>query len=62
MSQLLDMLGSRYPIIQGPIGSINSPELVAAISEAGGYGMLALGFMNDIEEVKKLLAENFKSL
>lgn len=57
MSQLLDMLGSRYPIIQGPIGSINSPELVAAISEAGGYGMLALGFMNDIEEVKKLLAE-----
>jgi enoyl-[acyl-carrier protein] reductase II len=57
MSQLLDMLGSKYPIIQGPIGSINSPELVAAISEAGGYGMLALGFMNDIEEVKRLLAE-----
>ncbi|HOP30198.1 MAG TPA: nitronate monooxygenase [Spirochaetota bacterium] len=57
MSQLLDMLGSKYPVIQGPIGSINSPELVAAISEAGGYGMLALGFMNDIEEVKRLLAE-----
>ncbi len=57
MSQLLDMLGSKYPIIQGPIGSINSPELVAAISEADGYGMLALGFMNDIEEVKRLLAE-----
>jgi len=57
MSQLLDMLGSKYPIIQGPIGSINSPELVAAISDAGGYGMLALGFMNDIEEVKKLLEE-----
>lgn len=57
MSQLLEMLGSRYPIIQGPIGSINSPELVAAISEAGGYGMLALGFMNDIEEVKRLLSE-----
>lgn len=57
MSQLLDMLGSRYPIIQGPIGSINSPELVAAISDAGGYGMLALGFMSDIEEVKRLLSE-----
>jgi enoyl-[acyl-carrier protein] reductase II len=57
MSQLLDMLGSKYPIIQGPIGSINSPELVAAISDAGGYGMLALGFMNDIEEVKRLLEE-----
>lgn len=57
MSQLLDMLGTRYPIIQGPIGSINSPDLIAAISEAGGYGMLALGFMSDIEEVKRLLSE-----
>lgn len=57
MSQLLDILGSRYPIIQGPIGAINSPELVAAISEAGGYGMLALGFMRDIDEVKRLLTE-----
>ncbi len=57
MSQLLDMLGSRHPIIQGPIGAINSPELVAAISEAGGYGMLALGFMRDIDEVKRLLTE-----
>lgn len=51
------MLGTRYPIIQGPIGSINSPDLIAAISEAGGYGMLALGFMSDIEEVKRLLSE-----
>ncbi len=57
MSQLLEMLKCRYPIIQGPIGAINSPELIAAISEAGGYGMIALGFMNDIEEVKRLLSE-----
>ena len=57
MSQLLDMLGSRYPIIQGPIGAINSPELVAAISNSGGYGMLALGFINELDEVKRLLTE-----
>ena len=44
MSNLLEMLGCRYPIIQGPIGRQNSPELVAAICDAGAYGMLALGF------------------
>jgi len=55
MSKLTDMLGSKYPIIHGPIGAINSPELVAAVSEAGGYGMLALGFFKDPEHVKKLI-------
>ena len=43
MSRLSKILESKYPIIQGPVGAINSPELVAAISNAGGYGMLALG-------------------
>lgn len=57
MSHLLDLLGSRYPIIQGPIGHINSPRLVAAICEAGAFGMLALGFTSDPEEVKRLVTE-----
>jgi enoyl-[acyl-carrier protein] reductase II len=42
MSNLLNLLGSRYPIIQGPIGHINSPRLVAAICEAGALGMKGL--------------------
>jgi len=57
MSDISQMLGTKYPIIQGPIGAINTPELIAAISEAGGYGMLALGFINNIEEVKRLILE-----
>lgn len=55
MIHLKEMLETRYPIIQGPIGAMNSPELVAAISNAGGYGMLALGFSSDIDEIKKLI-------
>lgn len=55
MSQLLDMLGSKYPILQGPIGAINDPDFVAAICEAGGYGMLALGFMPSVDDAKKLI-------
>ncbi len=54
MSDLLKMLSCRYPIIQGPIGEMNSPKLVAAICEAGAYGMLALGFSN-AEKSKKLV-------
>ncbi|MDD5415277.1 MAG: nitronate monooxygenase, partial [Smithellaceae bacterium] len=55
MSELLKMLGCRYPIIQGPIGMFNSPKMVAAVSEAGGYGLLAVGFMDNTDTVKSLI-------
>ena len=57
MSQLLDILGSKYPVIQGPIGELNDPKMVAAVCEAGGFGMLALGFTTDLEVIKKMIAE-----
>jgi enoyl-[acyl-carrier protein] reductase II len=57
MSDLLDILGCRYPIVQGPIGRLNSPDMVAAVCEAGAFGMLALGFVSDVEEVKRLVGE-----
>jgi len=56
MSELLQILGSRYPIIQGPIGELNSPDMVAAVCEAGGFGLLALGFTRDMETIKKMIA------
>ena len=61
MSSLIHMLGCKYPIIQGPIGMMNSPKMVAAICEAGAYGMLALGFINDMDEIKRLI-ESVKKL
>jgi len=57
MSEILDILGSKYPIIQGPIGELNDPKMVAAVSEAGGFGMLALGFVQDPETVKQWVAQ-----
>lgn len=57
MSALLDMLGCRHPIIQGPIGSMNNPAMVAAVSEAGAYGMLALGFIDHVQEAKRLVGK-----
>jgi enoyl-[acyl-carrier protein] reductase II len=54
MSTLLEMLGCRYPIIQGPIAAMNSPRLTAAVCNAGAFGMIALGFSNP-EETRKLV-------
>lgn len=53
----MDVLGSKYPIIQGPIGELNDPKMVAAVSEAGAFGMLALGFVTDLAKVKQLVTE-----
>jgi enoyl-[acyl-carrier protein] reductase II len=54
---LLDILGCKYPIIQGPIGELNNPKMVAAVSESGAFGMLALGFVSDVSKVRKMIAE-----
>ena len=42
-------LGCRYPILQGAMGVICNPELVAVVSEAGGFGLLATAFAADLE-------------
>lgn len=38
---LCDLLGIEVPIIQSGMGRVAGPELVAAVSEAGGLGVLA---------------------
>jgi NAD(P)H-dependent flavin oxidoreductase YrpB (nitropropane dioxygenase family) len=41
-TQLCDILRIRYPIIQGALGGISGgPQLAAAVSNAGGLGVLA---------------------
>ncbi|MFQ5666914.1 MAG: nitronate monooxygenase, partial [Candidatus Binatia bacterium] len=35
---LCDLLGIRYPIVLAGMGRISSPELAAAVSNAGGLG------------------------
>ncbi|PKN05632.1 MAG: nitronate monooxygenase [Deltaproteobacteria bacterium HGW-Deltaproteobacteria-9] len=56
MATLLEILECKYPIIQGPVGALNSPRFVAAISEAGAFGMLAIGFAS-VEEARRLAGE-----
>lgn len=41
---LCSSLGLTAPVVQAPIGSAAAPELAAAVSGAGGLGMLALSW------------------
>lgn len=43
---LLTLLGIDKPIIQAPMAGTSTPELAAAVSNAGGLGSLGVGAMN----------------
>jgi len=53
---LCHQLGIEYPIVQAPIGGAAVPELAAAVSEAGGLGMLALTGAEPGQVVQRLEA------
>ncbi|SDB90806.1 NAD(P)H-dependent flavin oxidoreductase [Shouchella lonarensis] len=56
MRQLCNILNIQYPLIQGGMGNISHPALVAAVSEAGGLGTIGCGTRSP-EEVAKLIEE-----
>lgn len=62
---LCDLLGIRYPIIQGAMQGAGGPRLVAAVSEAGGLGVLPTfggteaDLRADIECVRGLTGQPF---
>ena len=53
---LCRQLGIEYPIIQAPIGGAAVPELAAAVSEAGGLGMLTMTGLELEQVVQRLEA------
>ena len=48
-TSLTERLGIRWPIVQAPIGSGSTPELAAAVTNAGGLGMLAVTWRSQQE-------------
>ncbi|WP_127903490.1 NAD(P)H-dependent flavin oxidoreductase [Solirhodobacter olei] len=53
---IFSLLGIDTPIFQAPIGSVASPELAAAVSEAGGVGHLACTWRSP-EQLDRLFGE-----
>jgi NAD(P)H-dependent flavin oxidoreductase YrpB (nitropropane dioxygenase family) len=50
------LLGIEAPIVQAPIGSATTPELAAAVSNAGGLGMLSITWRAP-DEARSLIRE-----
>ena len=59
-TRLCDLLGVDYPIVQTGMGWVAGPSLVAATSNAGGFGILGAATM-DLEELRAAIKET-KSL
>ena len=64
-TRITELLGIQYPIIQAPMGPISVPRLVAAVSNAGGLGILNAGHFTpgeireDIRAVRELTDKPF---
>jgi nitronate monooxygenase len=54
---LCDLLGCRYPILQAGMGGVARSELVAAVTEAGGYGFLGM-----VRETPDLIAREIDAV
>jgi enoyl-[acyl-carrier protein] reductase II len=52
-NRVTEMLGCQYPIIQGAMGIISNSEMVAAVSNAGGFGVLATAFADNVDIVRE---------
>src|SRR5271166_2116342 len=53
---LCDLLDIRVPILQAPIGGLSTPALAAAVSNAGGLGLLSATW-REPDALRKLLRE-----
>lgn len=64
-SQICEMLGIKYPIFQGGMAWVSDAKLAAAVSEAGGLGIIAAGgapaawVREQIQAAKKLTQKPF---
>ena len=65
MNRITEMLGIKYPIIQGAMQDVAKAGLVAAVSNAGGLGVLASGqdtpeqVREELRKVKELTDKPF---
>jgi nitronate monooxygenase len=64
-TSITSLLGLRYPVVQSPMAGIGTPELAAAVSEAGALGSLGGAMLppqtlrEQIEQVKALTDASF---
>ena len=53
MKLLNEILGTKYPIIQGGMANIATGEFAAACSNAGALGLIGAGGMRDADTLRE---------
>ena len=62
MNRVCQILGITKPVVQAPMLWITSPELVAAVSNAGGLGVLGFNAGTDVRrETAQETAEDMRA-
>lgn len=62
---ICEKIGIEYPIIQGPMAWASGSDLAAAVSNAGGLGIMGIGFappevfLSEIQKIKTLTTKPF---
>jgi nitronate monooxygenase len=52
-TRVTDLLGSKYPIIQGAFGGFGTSTLAAPVSEAGGFGIITASALRTPERLRE---------
>src|SRR6185369_11979818 len=55
MNPLLQKIGINLPIIQAPMAGVSTPEMAAAVSNAGGLGSVGVGAV-DADATRQMIA------
>ena len=58
-TRVTEILGIEYPILAGPMAYLSTPELVAAVSNAGGLGIMPLLSYPTIDKVREAIRKTF---
>ncbi|UCG83407.1 MAG: nitronate monooxygenase [Dehalococcoidia bacterium] len=52
-TRITEMLGCRYPIIQGAFGGFGRSDMAAPVSEVGGFGIITATALNKPEKLRR---------
>jgi len=52
-TRITEMLGCRYPIIQGAFGGFGRSDMAAPVSEAGGFGIITATALNKPDKLRR---------
>jgi len=52
-TRVTELLGSKYPIIQGAFGGFGTSAIAAPVSDAGGFGIITASALRTPEGLRK---------